>query len=384
MSGLDPRIFARMVKEAGLVQSYGKMIERAGEAVNPAWKTLADASKYIGTYGGRIHPDDWVMKGVGGLGRAAAGSAVGAGVGALADSEDRKRGALRGAVIGGAGAAAVPMALKGVHDVGKGTAKFVTRPFHTLREGWESMGRTYTPKQLAKSEHLRERGAEQTKTLKEKLEKGPGFFKRLFGATPESQQANVSHLISPTGEAVAPKGFGEAYRGATGQGVFGGRVKAVAEEASRRGWTGQGRITKYMPVGQKGFTAAFTGLSAPVVYRAATGEEPWHEAAGDIAANLGFVAGSAVPGMGMAGSMAMSELVRRGLAAPVRWAEGARHQVQVPDAWSQQAEQVGIPVQEVSDNLHGRNSLATMNMQDRRRQWLEQHPELAKQYGVTQ
>lgn len=49
-----------------------------------------------------------------------------------------------------------------------------------------------------------------------------------------------------------------------------GPVKGVAEELSRRGWTGQGNITKYVPLGEKGLGAGFAGIGAKDVYNAAT------------------------------------------------------------------------------------------------------------------
>jgi len=51
----------------------------------------------------------------------------------------------------------------------------------------------------------------------------------------------------------------------------GGVVKQLAERGSRSGWTGQGRMTKYLPVGGKGFTAIYGASSVPGVVQAAKG-----------------------------------------------------------------------------------------------------------------
>jgi len=49
-----------------------------------------------------------------------------------------------------------------------------------------------------------------------------------------------------------------------------GGVKGLAEEASRAGWTGRGKITKYVPWGQKSWLTGFGGLGA---YETATAPE---------------------------------------------------------------------------------------------------------------
>ena len=50
-------------------------------------------------------------------------------------------------------------------------------------------------------------------------------------------------------------------------------LKGAAEELSRRGWTGQGRLTKYIPLGEKGQMGVWAGTTAPSLARAATGTQ---------------------------------------------------------------------------------------------------------------
>ena len=69
------------------------------------------------------------------------------------------------------------------------------------------------------------------------------------------------------------------------------------EELSRRGWTGQGRVTKYMPLGQKGMTAAFMApgalsvMDAPEATRTGSGGA-LERGLGELGATGGFVLGS--------------------------------------------------------------------------------------------
>jgi hypothetical protein len=92
------------------------------------------------------------------------------------------------------------------------------------------------------------------------------------------------------------------------------RVSSVAEELSRRGWTGQGKITKYLPVGQKGLTVGLGGgFAVPSVYEAykqgpvgPTGEGGLAERGlGELAGNAAFIAAGK---MGIAPALAMHAL----------------------------------------------------------------------------
>lgn len=88
------------------------------------------------------------------------------------------------------------------------------------------------------------------------------------------------------------------------------RVKATAEELSRRGWTGEGGITKYVPIGGKSITTGFALSGIPSVVNAQkatpTGEGGALEhGIGETAGNLGFVLGSGLhPVIGLGTMMA--------------------------------------------------------------------------------
>ena len=90
--------------------------------------------------------------------------------------------------------------------------------------------------------------------------------------------------------------------------------KALAEELFRRGWTGQGATTKYLPVGGKSWTAGFgVGLLPGAVGK----EDPYGQGRGrfertgeHLGTQVGFVAG--LPAS-LLGSVAASELGRRGM-----------------------------------------------------------------------
>lgn len=169
---------------------------------------------------------------------------------------------------------------KNVAEVGKR----VINPREGFRKG---MAR------LSPGESLRQggkRGTELAASI-EKTRKG-GALRRTFGAG--------AHLEAP-GSTLA--GAGRA-----------GGVRGVAEELSRRGWTGKSGVTKYMPVGEKGQLATvWPALSVPMV---AGGHAGLGEEAGS---NLGFAtgalltAGTGLPGLAatLAGGYYGGELGRK-------------------------------------------------------------------------
>lgn len=87
------------------------------------------------------------------------------------------------------------------------------------------------------------------------------------------------------------------------------RIKAIAQELSRSGWTGKGELTKYMPVGSKGMMAGFAASSIPGIVNAPkatpTGEGGRLERLmGEVGSAGGMIAGTGVgfvPGMAMWG-----------------------------------------------------------------------------------
>jgi hypothetical protein len=88
---------------------------------------------------------------------------------------------------------------------------------------------------------------------------------------------------------------------------YGGKAREVARELSRRGWTGEGNVTKYLPVGSKGLAATF---AAPVVGDVARSQKatPTGEGGavenllGGVGMTLGGIASTrlgVLPGLGM-------------------------------------------------------------------------------------
>lgn len=78
-----------------------------------------------------------------------------------------------------------------------------------------------------------------------------------------------------------------------------GGVKGVAERLSRGGWTGEGKITKYVPLGQKSW---LTLGSAPQVYdigrKAVEGRKPGESGIGE---DIGTLAGFTLPAIRFGG-----------------------------------------------------------------------------------
>jgi hypothetical protein len=76
----------------------------------------------------------------------------------------------------------------------------------------------------------------------------------------KARATDESHLLEhPAGRSLVDIARGKNL--APGE----GRLRAGAEELSRRGWTGEGAATKYLPLGPKGQFAAFTAMDAPGV-----------------------------------------------------------------------------------------------------------------------
>ena len=69
------------------------------------------------------------------------------------------------------------------------------------------------------------------------------------------------HLTEHMGAPRPLVGEGSALTGSGAQGI--GRLQGTAEELSRRGWTGKGNITKYLPVGEKGMVMGFPLATIP-------------------------------------------------------------------------------------------------------------------------
>jgi len=118
----------------------------------------------------------------------------------------------------------------------------VQHPFEGMARGWRSMAPMADPR--TKKELVSElaRTAHGTRTPWYKL--------------PALRLQSASHLQQPAGTPLM-----SIIRGEQGP----GRVKALAEELSRRGWTGKTRATKYLPVGEKGMFTGFTAGAIPSI-----------------------------------------------------------------------------------------------------------------------
>lgn len=83
-------------------------------------------------------------------------------------------------------------------------------------------------------------------------------------------------------------------------------VKGLAERASRAGWTGEGAMTKYLPIGQKGFLATGAAATAHDVHRQVRdGRQPGESGIGE---NVGGLVGYTAPAV-LLGGMPTASLV---------------------------------------------------------------------------
>lgn len=97
-----------------------------------------------------------------------------------------------------------------------------------------------------------------------------------------------------------------------------GRIQRAAEALSRRGWSGKGRITKYIPLfSQKGMYAGFGGLSAKAIADAAKQDPSRTGSGGLFETGLGeglgtaaFIAGTG--GLGFLPATAMWYAAQKG------------------------------------------------------------------------
>lgn len=125
--------------------------------------------------------------------------------------------------------------------------------------------------------------------------------------------------------------------GATLSGKHGKRGKAFAEELSRRGWTGQGKLTKYIPVGEKGMQTGFAAMAVPTVMNASMKGGKYGEG-GKFEVGLGEIAGVgatvASGGMGLIPAIAMGSIVGGAARKVGRTVDRYRKGAGVKDAWS--------------------------------------------------
>jgi len=209
-------------------------------------------------------------------------------------------------------------AARGVYRWGGAQAQALRHPVQTMQEGWRAMSPGYLARRYkklafsAKPEHVRE--------LAQLKKANPGMLKRMEEAYHEAARASTKKrwggLLSPKRrehllEKSIPLELARRKGGA----------KAVAEELSRRGWTGTGRVTKYMPIGFKSGVgqiglATASGISKkPTPEERAEGMTRGRKAGAGLGSVAGFLASTALPVGGIPGMMATEALFRRGGAA---------------------------------------------------------------------
>jgi len=153
-------------------------------------------------------------------------------------------------------------------------------PAYTMAEGWRDVGR-----------HSRLRPGPVDEKFRETLGRRYGWQGPLPPTMSKAEQiAHESAVAQAAGKPMPWYASGShlAEHAALpvpvsailkGQAEGKGRVRALAEELSRRGWTGEGRATKYLPLGPKGLMVGTTaGLDVPYILS----EDPGPEGEGRV------------------------------------------------------------------------------------------------------
>ena len=172
------------------------------------------------------------------------------------------------------------------------SAERLRHPISGMTEGWG---------------HLAPRAefAADPAKLKKLQEATEGYSKKWFGGA-RKKLFGSEHLMQHVEKPQAFMGREGILYGQGAKGV-GGRIKATAEELSRRGWTGEGGATKYLPVGQKGLTAGLPLTAIPGIVNAPKTNETGEGGAlertlGEVGSAGGFILSGGlgwVPGVGM-------------------------------------------------------------------------------------
>jgi hypothetical protein len=142
--------------------------------------------------------------------------------------------------------------LWGPSDISLGVR--ASKPLAGLKAGWDEMSNVAGLSRSVRNTPVAEGAKETFRGLED-------FAAR---ATPEQRQAALKgfvpglslgeHLLAPS------QTMGKAWSS--------GGVRGTAEELSRRGVTGAGRITKYLPVGQKALIPGFSAMAIPSIVNA--------------------------------------------------------------------------------------------------------------------
>lgn len=166
---------------------------------------------------------------------------------------------------------------KGVFSGGDEALKRMAHPVEGLKEGWRASSPLHEMRQKAK-------------TL--------GF-----------------NSVEEAAKSLQSKGNAKDYKdfmGGGGEHLLGtqpgtGRIRSIAEELSRQGWTGAGKRTKYLPVGNKAMMPGFAAMAIPDIVNApeptpTVGGGALETGLGELTGTLGMIAGTGVglaPGLGM-------------------------------------------------------------------------------------
>jgi hypothetical protein len=157
----------------------------------------------------------------------------------------------------------------------------------------------------------KEAGVQALRTAGKWVAARPGAVGKWLLAQPKGFQEAGKRLMHPI-ESVR-KGWRAMEPGAKGalrKSRWDPRIVRAAKHLGQKGWTGKGRFTKYLPVGQKAMYAGLTGaFGVPAVIEAAkkqptaTGEGGVGEVGlGELAGLGGMVAGT---GLGLLPAMAL-------------------------------------------------------------------------------
>jgi hypothetical protein len=150
---------------------------------------------------------------------------------------------------------------------------------NALHEGWRDMSPRYS--------------------LQDARKKGVAAFKKRL--EPSFGLAPGPHLT----EHPNPIGFKSWFSGAADPGK--NRLQVAAEELSRRGWTGEGATTKYLPIGTKSLGVGLSGMAIPEIVNAPKPDHTSEGGAlersmGELGGIGGIIAGSGlglVPNVGV-------------------------------------------------------------------------------------
>lgn len=184
---------------------------------------------------------------------------------------------------------------KRVLGLPKSTASFAMRSMRKAPEGLFSGGETFGRRLFNPRRGIQE-GWRDMSGMASRRHQIERMVKNMDTPDVITEYAQRSRHLAPE----ANVGLREAWRQ--------GRGKGVAEQLSRGGWTGEGKYTKYLPVGNKGMMAGFGAAEIPGIVNAPaaspTGEGGRLERTGGLlGGTAGWMAGAGK--MGVLPSMAL-------------------------------------------------------------------------------